>query len=626
MARAQATSYDDDAPFFSSQISYGTLPALFSPAEEDGDEAANSARDSEFEVEEEEYVIPYTMRKYITTEECAEWTQLIHIRAMHKGKEIGRADGRYIDRDQIREYFYEAMDEPSGDTLELATELFDSRGRLKSELRAGEGSGIWGNEMNTGGFLFLQTIEVGKEWQKRGIGRDLVEAFMQKGQNWKPDVQFVFAKPGQLNAADTRYEQESMTRREVIAAIVVARKTATAFWRAIGYRRIAASDWFATAFDPLHPVHQLAIEDDYDIKDDAVLDRGQERERDFDERLGLVNGALAQHEAMLKSLYQNSVGGEDDPSDSEEEEVDEDEVGDERPIPAEREELRLRVALVTLPDDQCLELWKMPARSQALLEEDTNGNNILHIAAMACKPQSLSFIFGDVLTANMKARFISAANNHGETPLTILTEEIARGRDFESGPFHEKGRAAQECLGIWRKQQQNAGICTCGECLEGFLSPRMKFALKLKGDLIYDMMQEGIDGSIEWPDTWLTLADANIREHLGRDIELRHAFANVFRNVAICLEKGIVPYASNLVSEGKFSQQFPTSYFSDAGGKVERVLGQCLGYARDEEGDGSHYDTFQEEIDQLPECLYDGHFGLVAALCGIRQGDLNKYD
>lgn len=238
--------------------------------QEDEQPYQDDAADVKFEMDEEDYVIPYTIRTWMTTQECAEWTQLIHVRATHKEKIIGRADGRYIDRDQIREYFQDAMDEPSQDTAEFASDLFDSRGRLKSELRAGEGSGIWGSEMNTGGILLLETIEVEKDWRGKGIGRDIMEAFMKKGQRWKDDVEFVFAKPGQPNTQDNRYRQEGMAEQHVIAAVARDRNLAIAFWRALGFRRVASSDWFATTFDELHTVHQLAVEDDYDPQEDDI--------------------------------------------------------------------------------------------------------------------------------------------------------------------------------------------------------------------------------------------------------------------------------------------------------------------------------------------------------------------
>ncbi len=247
-----------------------TIPLSDTSADEYDDNVGNE--DRELEVEEEEYIIPYAMRTSITIGNCAEWTQLIHVLAMHKGKEIGRADGRYIDRDQIREYFYDAMDEPSQDTLNLATELFDTRGRLKSEFRAGEGSGIWGSEMNTGSMLLLQTIQVEKEWRGKGVGRDIMEAFMKKGQSWKEDVQFVFVKPDVLHTKEVRYDQESMTQQQARATTAKDRKKAISFCRALGLRRVADSGCFATTFDPLHAVHQLTAEDDYEPREDTLFD------------------------------------------------------------------------------------------------------------------------------------------------------------------------------------------------------------------------------------------------------------------------------------------------------------------------------------------------------------------
>ncbi|KUJ10348.1 uncharacterized protein LY89DRAFT_258589 [Mollisia scopiformis] len=99
-----------------------------------------------------------------------------------------------------------------------------------------------------------------------------MEAFMKKGQNWKEDVQFMFAKPGQLNPRAAEEEQDGMSPKQVIASIAGDRKKAIDFWRALGFRRIANSEWFATAFDALHVVHQLAAEDDFDPREGVQLD------------------------------------------------------------------------------------------------------------------------------------------------------------------------------------------------------------------------------------------------------------------------------------------------------------------------------------------------------------------
>lgn len=154
----------------------------------------------------------------------------------------------------------------------------------------------------------------------------------------------------------------------------------------------------------------------------------------------------------------------------------------------------------------------------------------------------------------------------------------------------------------------------------------MKYALLVKGEFIHDMLQDGIDGDdwVEWHNTWLTLVDFDTRKRFRRNPDLRQAFANVFHSIASCLQKDQAPSSSTVISEGMTSEHYPISYFVDLGGKVESALGQCLAAARDAEEDGSHYEVFEEEIEQLPECANDSNFGLVADFCGIRREDLDK--
>ncbi|CZR62538.1 uncharacterized protein PAC_12435 [Phialocephala subalpina] len=462
------------------------------------------------------------------------------------------------------------MDEPSQDTLELATELFDSRARLKSELRAGEGSGIWGSEMNTGGILFLQTLAVAPEWRGKGIGRDIMEAFMKKGQSWKDDVQSVLLKPGQLNTMELNIEQEGMSRQQVLATIARDRQKAIAFWRALGFRRIASSEWFATTFDPLHPVHQLAAEDDYDTSDDGVLGRHQE-------------GHQGDGQSGLRNVEWLEELGED---------------------------LRLRVALVKLPDAQCLELWQSSDHPQALLDPDSNGNNILHIAAMGRKPRSLSFILDNVLTPAMKARFISG-NNHGQTPQNILIEEIEGNTPSKS--------AALECFRILQNEQRSTNGCTCGQCLDGFFSPRMKVQMSYQAERLGDMVT---DSDAEYHS--YSILDRDVKKSFKYDAELREGYSNVFRIIASCLESGHIPYSSRIIEEAEHSH-WNISYFTDLGGEVETVLAHCLRDARIEASDHGFYDVYKDDLEKLPECDNDGEFEQVAELLGLNELHMRSF-
>lgn len=123
------------------------------------------------------------------------------------------------------------------------------------------------------------TIEVDKDWRGKGIGRDIIEAFMKKGQKWTPDVQFVFAKPGQLNNDGTRYRQKDMSEQQFRADVARDRSFGIAFSRALGLRRVASSDWFVTTFDEMHKEHQLAVEDDHDPQEDGTSRTGEDTQK-----------------------------------------------------------------------------------------------------------------------------------------------------------------------------------------------------------------------------------------------------------------------------------------------------------------------------------------------------------
>lgn len=159
---------------------------------------------------------------------------------------------------------------------------------------------------------------------------------------------------------------------------------------------------------------------------------------------------------------------------------------------------------------------------------------------------------------------------------------------------------------------------TCGECLGGFLSPRMRFAITTQGNIHYDMASSLIDS-----DFWMkeqsynfVLVERRIQRLFRRHVALRQAFTNIFANVSGSLDSGLVPYSANIITEAK-SSQYPITLFTDLGGDVNSALGLCFRSARDEVADRIHLDVFKDEREQLPECGNDDDFVRVAELCGL---------
>ncbi|KAI9872072.1 MAG: hypothetical protein M1830_002100, partial [Pleopsidium flavum] len=75
-------------------------------------------------------------------------------------KDIAHACAKLIKRNHIRRTFHEDMEEPSQDTSQLGFDLFDCYGCLKHELIehcVKKGSGVWGDEVDIGDILLVET-------------------------------------------------------------------------------------------------------------------------------------------------------------------------------------------------------------------------------------------------------------------------------------------------------------------------------------------------------------------------------------------------------------------------------------------------------------------------------------
>jgi GNAT superfamily N-acetyltransferase len=196
------------------------------------------------------------------------WLDLIRVQCRLNGKEIGWAEGYWIDRDFIKDDYQWQMRYHTSQTAGLATDLFDDDGDLKTSHRNG-GSRIWDTELNKGGMLWIQKVFVLEEWRRKGLGKAIVNAFVQKGCDWAQrsqgvqDVEFVFVRPAQFVTWEKKEEQRAMPQQERIAVIAANKRQAIAFWRSLGFRRIGASAWFGFALESSHKAHKVAFEDDY---------------------------------------------------------------------------------------------------------------------------------------------------------------------------------------------------------------------------------------------------------------------------------------------------------------------------------------------------------------------------
>ncbi|TAQ87985.1 hypothetical protein B7494_g3693 [Chlorociboria aeruginascens] len=247
----------------------------------DGDTDDHDDSDEEskqYDVEEYQHTLPSSrvvdLKLYISKDELggdwSDWTYDIVVECKYKGEVIGTAFGRYIDRRPIRNNFYVNMEEVAHEMSELAFEIFDRYGYLKTELKehpVRKGTGAFGEEMDHGGLLLFERIHLQMEWRRQGLGTVMVKALLKKAEEQKQGLRFAVSLPGNLNTSDLDDELKGKTKRERLFITDREFDTAVSFIRALGFRRIGGAIWFCLPSDPDHKARFIAAVDDYDPPD-----------------------------------------------------------------------------------------------------------------------------------------------------------------------------------------------------------------------------------------------------------------------------------------------------------------------------------------------------------------------
>ena len=361
------------------------------------------------------------------------------------------------------------MQAHSRETSRLAFGLFDKYGRLRSEFENHpiiKGSGIWGQELNHGNILFVEHILVSKENRRQGIGRTMMDELLADARK-KSSLFFAFAWPGIFYRADLRPDGDNRLKPATTTLRMQARRfrRATAFCRALGFRRVGSTIWFGLAADGAHKCHTLASDSDYDPPrtPDTVLDQMSSpfqwindiaAARDLSHRPRVV---VPDFLAVLQKCLREK--GEADPC------------------------------------------WK---------GQDDDGNTILHLTTSRWHVVCVDWL----LSHNFGVQMLDMRNYRGETPLEMLQFELERFRTQRiQGPwnanmsdrftgYHDN---AVHCLILLMRLGPPASIdpgdylrlsrgCTCGECVEGFLSPRMFFFLLNQASTSHHELESAMEG------------------------------------------------------------------------------------------------------------------------------------
>lgn len=521
------------------------------------------------------------------------------------------------------------MEELSQETCQVAFDVFDRYGTVKlkyMEHPVQRGNGVWGTELDDGPLFLIESLHItALELRRKGLGQKLVSLLLEKARKFcldgKPDGKHAaifygsneaferawtlhaIVSPGFLTAdMESRLVGKSAEERLMIR--VQTDSSVIGFWRSCGFRRIGASHCFAFSFDLHHQSHALAAGADFDPRRSYAEDLE-------DEELGIIYEA--NRHIDVNKLKMGRL----------------------------RDTLPLHHAALTLTDEELRAFfvtqddkfdWDRMSSSEATL---------LHLTACELKPLSTQWLLENVPHADS---WKAARDIDGYTPLEALQEKLEKmrtrkkyglGRILDvSDQFEGNPDTAVSCLTLLLGQdalELNKAClrygCTCGECVEGFLSARMRHSLICQGEINFDLMQDEIDDGSTWIDfnDWkLENLDTDVRKNLGTNISLRRGFVNMFQIAVECLKLKRAPTAENLEQCCNNQREWPPhtkNYLRRAGTQMGcRAVLRCMFEAAknedDKAGDGQCQLSSGKGWSDLPTCRNDHEFGFVARACG----------
>jgi len=270
---------------------------------------------------------------------------------------------------------------------------------------------------------------------------------------------------------------------------------------------------------------------------------------------------------------------------------------------------------------------------------DRFSNNVLHVAACELKVQSVRWLLEH---SNEGQKLNSARNAKGYTPLEELESQLESKRTTKehgmltvdiSDQFHGFSPDAIGCLAAFRllsnpSQIQYARLkfgCTCGACIDGFLSPRMRFALLCQAEITHDLLGMDVEDGEMWCmglDYMFTHVALDIQRNFRTNKSYRQGFSNIFDHATVTLRGNRSPSILNILDTWENSGEWPphTKNFFQRGGNAESALRIMFEHARDQDewaGDGNHISDFEDDVNALPQCRNDHEFGFVALACGM---------
>jgi len=535
--------------------------------------------------------------------------------------QVGTALAFIIRRSAIQLTFHEEMEVPHSGTKNLALGLFDRYGRLKEEISQHplrRGSGVWKKELDDGNLVLIEEVEVERNYRRKGIGLNLVLHILEQAMMPQYNVSYAFACAAAHDDDDYgagNAEPANLPHCAKVEAVV-------SFLRSVRFRRVGITSWFALARDKGHPSWRLARNEDVDPKP-QVADM---IDSDSDEEMILCNPDFTQTRVSKDEWEARWLG----------------KTPKQKPAITSRKR-PLHYAVKTLPDQKALTFLKSHTRdgvpgTLSLETVDGRGDTVLHVAAQVSKPACVEWL----LRQPAKAQLIKTRNYAGYTPLETLQSELENRRVQAPHGFQRAQLLADKfdgfdedsviCLLLLQginepsvEQRMRAKFgCSCGKCLNGFLSSRMLMKLRDQAQLQRDFLASLVPpGDVSWYAEFKDLLQRlpeSLRNRIRRSKPIQRAFVLLVGAVAECLSRGKIPHKATVLAhlEATGAREHVESQYFALGGTVAAITGAIFDNTKlhdIEVGEAIIDATLEEYYNGTPSCRNDLEFEFARRHC-----------
>ncbi|KAM5534767.1 hypothetical protein V8D89_011631 [Ganoderma adspersum] len=565
-------------------------------------------------------------------EEYPQALKVVVVHATHADHgRVGTLTALKINRKQLRGEFLMVMDDESQELSDFATTLFDEIGHFRPEFIEHEyqkGSGVWGRELDDGLLLYVLSVNVQQSYRRKGVGSLLLQKLAHS--EHAPPGSFLIAWPAPDPPAFTLRPSEEEWEQERTIAVDLFLKNQ--------FRRIGRTCFLAYATDPVHPSRSLAA------VDDAKQNRPS-RGQVSDLSVGIGYLASGRMGYVVQRPGNSRI------------ELDPDATLDTAAVDELVRQVPLSILIAAgitgfkIPDIERRIHDTYSQDPSSIHVKDNRGESArtaIYAKNLAAVQTLLALPTESGIQEELKSR-----DEKGWTPVEACEREIRS--NLELAMLLRTNGNAQDLLHMLYLLKKASGEdiqvtedefvdarrwgCSCGQCTDGWLSPRMRYRLKWIAEVAGDTMMLESDvvprrrqrlfeePGIEFlPETY---QDGGVTKQFYR------GYTDAVRTVARVLQKpgrDGLPLIPNLVAE--FGDQ--TVYFLSGGANAaSQALSYALFTAMEQSPLGDKtWDDLQEELAEegsassalytnLPKCDNDLDFTRVAERTGLP--DLERF-